>query len=79
VQFVVRGKKAIMIEKITSGADESAFAWQSPTDEKNVHVIPIHLKGDSPMGKFVEEFDVRIAGRSEPVHFKVYGEIAATE
>ncbi len=79
VRVVVRGKRAITIEKITSEASESAFAWQSPTDEKNVHVIPIRIKADADMGmgKIVEEFDVRIAGRAEPVKFKVYGEIAA--
>jgi len=79
VRVVVRGKRPILIESIKSSTEHSAFAWETPAEEKNVHVIPIHIKAGSALGKIEEEFQVRITGRAEPVRFKVYGEVKSAE
>jgi len=76
VRVVVRGRRMLEIEQITSAADQSACDWSSPTEKRAVHVIPITVKAGDKPGKIVEEFSVTIAGRPEPVHFKVYGQVA---
>ncbi len=80
VRVIVRGKKAIKIEKIASEAPVSVFDWiASPDGSRKVHVIPIEIKAEAKPGKIEEEFDVKIEGRPDPVRFKVYGEVAATQ
>ena len=79
IRVVVRGKRAIEIEQITSATEQSSCAWKTPTRKQNVHVIPITIKADGKTGKIVEEFDITIAGRPEPVHFKVSGQVAEVD
>ncbi len=79
IRVIVRGKKAIKIQSIASEAPISVFDWIAPDDSRKVHVIPIEIKANDSPGKIEEEFDVMIEGRPEPVHFKVYGEVAVAD
>lgn len=75
VNVVIRGKKAIKIEKIECESDRNCFRIRLPETARTVHVLPLTVTPPAEPGDFTEEFTVTIAGRDEPLHFKAYGRI----
>jgi hypothetical protein len=76
VNVVIRGKKAIKVDKIECESDRNCFKIRLPEIARTVHVLPLTVTPPAESGEFTEEFTVTIAGRDEPVHFKAYGKIA---
>ncbi|HUG93035.1 MAG TPA: DUF1573 domain-containing protein [Planctomycetaceae bacterium] len=72
---VVRGRKPFAIEKIECESADGAFKVRLPAVERPVHVLPMSFTPPTAPGKFTEEFTVTIAGRSEPLTFRAYGQI----
>lgn len=80
-QIVVRGKQPFEVEKIVAANGETAEAqgvtYRRPNTKKPVQVVPISITAPDAAGRFTREFEVWIVGHSEPVKFKISGEIAA--
>jgi hypothetical protein len=72
---VLRGRKPFAIEKIECESANGTFKVRLPEATRPVHVLPMSFTPPAALGKFTEEFTVTIAGRSEPVTFKAYGQI----
>jgi hypothetical protein len=72
---VLRGRKPFEIQKIECESANGAFKVQLPKAARPVHVLPMRFTPPGAPGKFTEEFTVTIAGRSEPLTFKAYGQI----
>lgn len=75
VNVVIRGKKAITVEKIECESNRNCFKIRLPESARTVHVLPLTITPPAEPGEFTEEFTVTIAGRDEPIHFKAYGRI----
>ncbi len=76
---VLKGKKPFMVEKIECDSDMDAFKIQLPAAAKIVHVLPMTVTPPDQPGRFDEVFTVSIADRPEPVTFKAYGTIVASQ
>jgi hypothetical protein len=74
---VIRGKKEFAIEKIESKNGSDLYKVRLSTKSKKVHVLPISFVPPAKAGPFSDEFTVTVAGRKEPVTFKISGRIAA--
>jgi Protein of unknown function (DUF1573) len=69
-------KKPIKIEKIERTNSNESFKVAAPTESRTAHSLPLTFVAPDEPGPFEEEFFVTIAGREQPVTFKVKGRIA---
>lgn len=76
---VLKGKKPFVIENIECDSDMNAFKVQIPDSAKIVHVLPMTVTAPDEPGKLDEVFTVTIADHPEPVTFRAYGTVVATQ
>lgn len=75
LNFVIRGKKPFRIEKLEAGSLSGQFTVQLPTDEKKIHLLPLRFTAPMEAAAIDEPFTVIIAGRPEPLTFKVTAKV----
>jgi len=75
INVFVRGKEAFTIEKIESEKTAGTFETRLPKDARTLHVLPLTMIAPAEGGIVNEEFTVTIAGREDPITFKVYGKV----
>ena len=68
-------KKPFKIDKIERTKSNESFKVVTPTETRTVHSLPLTFVPPNEPGPFEEEFFVTIAGREQPVTFKVKGRI----
>ncbi|MEZ6062056.1 MAG: DUF1573 domain-containing protein [Planctomycetaceae bacterium] len=73
VQVVIKGKQPFIIEDVDCEGMADCFKAEISDDARPVHVVPIEFNAPNKPGKFSEEMVVKIAGRSEPLKFRVTG------
>ena len=76
---VLRGRKAFVITKIEGKNADDLFKIRLSKRSRKVHVLPISFLPPNKPGVFSDEFTVTIAGRKEPLTFKVSGRILAAQ
>lgn len=74
---VVRGKKPFKIEKIECPQSPDAFEANISERTSTLHVVPMTFKANEKAGAFAKTLQMTIAGRPQPVNFRVTGRIAA--
>jgi len=77
MNVVIRGKRPFKISKIECESDLNAFQVRLPEEEKAVHVVPLTISTPNGSGTIVEQFNVTIDGRDEPVTFKAFCKVVA--
>ncbi len=75
---VVKGSKPFAIEGIECSSPGECFKVRLSPDQKIVHVLPLTFTPPGKPGPFVEEFEVKIAGRTAPIMFSAEGTVVAT-
>lgn len=74
---VVRGRKPFKIDKIACPKSPDCFEAKVGSRTRIVHVVPVTFTAPNKPGAFQETLQIAIAGRNEPVTFRVYGRIVA--
>lgn len=77
VKLVVRAKHPFLIEKVADEAHKEMLQAQLPETAKAVQVVPVTIVAPDEPGPINEEGLVTISGTNHPLHFKVYGKVAA--
>lgn len=77
VNVVLKGKQPFVIAEVTCDNHPQSFRVRVPEREKRVHVVPITVNCPDAPGEFSETFKVTVAGRPQPVTFRMYGSVAA--
>lgn len=73
IKVVVKGKKPFQIEDVDCEKMGDCFTAEFSSRKLPVHVVPIKFNAPSQPGQFQEEMIVKIAGRTEPLRFRVTG------
>lgn len=78
VNVVLRSKKPFTIENIVCDSNREAFQVRLPDPEKGakaIYILPLTVTTPNDFGDFQEGFEIKVAGRPEPVTFKAAGKI----
>jgi hypothetical protein len=75
--FVVRGKRAFVIEHVQCDSADCFEVMKPSTEPKVTHIIPFKMTAPNKPGQFSEEFTFTIAGRPEPITCRAEGTIVA--